>query len=69
VGKKFSGIKRHIAVDTQGRPHAVAVTTAAKRPPWPGEQRRLTLTEVWIRYSPGLGFNVIATLALNAREG
>lgn len=28
VGKKVSGIKRHIAVDTQGLPHAVAVTTA-----------------------------------------
>ena len=27
-GKKVSGIKRHIAVDTQGLPHAVAVTTA-----------------------------------------
>ncbi len=26
--KKVSGIKRHIAVDTQGLPHAVAVTTA-----------------------------------------
>jgi transposase len=28
IGKKVSGIKRHIAVDTQGLPHAVAVTTA-----------------------------------------
>ena len=28
AGKKLSGIKRHIAVDTQGLPHAVAVTTA-----------------------------------------
>jgi transposase len=27
-GKKISGIKRHIAVDTQGLPHAIAVTTA-----------------------------------------
>ncbi|WP_292977720.1 transposase, partial [Nitrosomonas sp.] len=27
-GKKVSGIKRHIAVDTQGLPHAIAVTTA-----------------------------------------
>ena len=27
-GKKVSGIKRHIAVDTQGLPHAMAVTTA-----------------------------------------
>ena len=25
---KVSGIKRHIAVDTQGLPHAIAVTTA-----------------------------------------
>jgi transposase len=28
AGKKVSGIKRHIAVDTQGLPHAVAVSTA-----------------------------------------
>ena len=28
AGKNVSGIKRHIAVDTQGLPHAVAVTTA-----------------------------------------
>ena len=28
AGKKVSGIKRHIAVDTQGLPHAMAVTTA-----------------------------------------
>lgn len=28
AGKKISGIKRHIAVDTQRLPHAVAVTTA-----------------------------------------
>ena len=28
VGKRVSGIKRHIAVDIQGLPHAVAVTTA-----------------------------------------
>lgn len=28
AGTKVSGIKRHIAVDTQGLPHAVAVTTA-----------------------------------------
>ena len=28
AGKKVSGIKRHIAVDTQGLPHAVAMTTA-----------------------------------------
>ena len=28
AGKKVSGIKRHIAVDTQGMPHAVDVTTA-----------------------------------------
>ena len=27
-GKKVSGIKRHIAVDTQGLPHAIVVTTA-----------------------------------------
>lgn len=28
AGKKVSGIKRHIAVDTQGIPHAIKVTTA-----------------------------------------
>lgn len=28
AGKKVSGIKRHIAVDAQGLPHALAVTTA-----------------------------------------
>lgn len=28
MGKKVSGIKRHIVVDTDGLPHAIAVTTA-----------------------------------------
>ena len=28
AGKKISGIKRHIAVDTNGLPHAILVTTA-----------------------------------------
>jgi len=28
ASKKVSGIKRHIAVDTQGFPHAIEVTTA-----------------------------------------
>lgn len=28
VGKKISGIKRHIAVDSQGLPHAIYITTA-----------------------------------------
>jgi len=28
AGKKVSGIKRHLAVDTLGLPHAVALTTA-----------------------------------------
>ena len=28
AGKKVSGIKRHIAVDTQGLPHGIQVTTA-----------------------------------------
>ena len=27
-GKKVSGIKRHVAVDTQGLPHAISITTA-----------------------------------------
>jgi hypothetical protein len=28
AGKKVSGIKRHLAMDTQGLPHAIEVTTA-----------------------------------------
>jgi len=28
AGKKISGIKRHIAIDTQGLPHAIHITTA-----------------------------------------
>jgi len=28
AGKKISGIKRHIAVDTQGLPHAISISTA-----------------------------------------
>ncbi len=28
AGKKVAGIKRHIAVDTQGLPHAIHITTA-----------------------------------------
>lgn len=28
AGKKVSGIKRHLTVDTQGLPHAIEVTTA-----------------------------------------
>ena len=28
AGKKVSGIKRHIGVDTRGLPHAIAVMTA-----------------------------------------
>ena len=28
AGKKISGIKRHIAVDSQGLPHAIHITTA-----------------------------------------
>ena len=28
AGKKISGIKRHIAVDTNGLPHAIAITAA-----------------------------------------
>lgn len=28
AGKKISGIKRHLAVDTQGLPHAFAITAA-----------------------------------------
>ena len=28
AGKKITGIKRHIAVDTQGLPHAIYITRA-----------------------------------------
>ena len=28
AGKKVSGIKRHIAVDSQGLPHAICITTS-----------------------------------------
>jgi len=28
AGRKVSGIRRHVAVDTQGLPQAIAVTTA-----------------------------------------
>ncbi len=28
AGKKISGIKRHVAVDTQGLPHGICITTA-----------------------------------------
>ncbi len=28
AGKRVSGIKRHVAVDTQGLPHAIHITTA-----------------------------------------
>ena len=28
AGKKISGIKRHIAIDTEGLPHAIHITTA-----------------------------------------
>jgi len=31
AGKKVSGIKRHIAVDTQGLPHALAVTITDRK--------------------------------------
>ncbi len=31
AGKKISGIKRHIAVDSQDLPHAIYVTTAEKK--------------------------------------
>ena len=30
AGKKVTGIKRHIAVESQGLPHAIAVTTARR---------------------------------------
>ena len=30
AGKKVSGIKRHIAVDTQGLPHAIHITTGQR---------------------------------------
>ena len=42
AGKKVSGIKRHIAVDTQGLPHAVAVTTQGNRAMWGVDRKLLT---------------------------
>ena len=47
AGKKISGIKRHIAVDTQGLPHVVAVTTAE------ATDRKGTL-QAMARCKPGL---------------
>ncbi|SIO72619.1 transposase, IS4 family [Burkholderia sp. GAS332] len=48
AGKKVSGIKRHIAVDTQGLPHAVAVTTA-------GVTDRKGMLQALMRCKPGPG--------------
>ena len=48
AGKKVSGIKRHIAVDTQGLPHAVAVTTAEVTD-------RKGALQAFERCKPGLG--------------
>ena len=45
AGKKVSGIKRHIAVDTQGLPHAIHVTTADVTDRGPGLWRCLTGAE------------------------
>jgi hypothetical protein len=46
AGKKVSGIKRHIVVDTLGLPHAVAVTTAEVTDRQ-GALMALDLYEVW----------------------
>jgi transposase len=42
AGKKVSGIKRHIAVDTQGLPHAVVIVTTANVPDRQGAIEMLT---------------------------
>lgn len=47
AGKKISGIKRHIAVDTQGLPHAISVTTA-------NVTDRLGATEMIAQWKPTL---------------
>ncbi len=51
AGKKVSDIKRHIAVDTQGLPHAVVVATANVTDHQSARQARQ-------RYQPGFsGFS------------
>ena len=55
AGKKVSGIKRHIAVDTQGLPHAIAVTTAEVTD-------RKGMLQAFQRCRSGLG-RVVAVLA------
>ena len=55
AGKKVSGIKRHIAVDTQGLPHAIAVTTAEVTD-------RKGVLQAFQRCRSGLG-RVVAVLA------
>ena len=42
AGKKVSGIKRHIAVDIEGLPHAIGITTAMLLIAW----ERLLLCQV-----------------------
>ena len=44
AGKKVSGIKRHVAVDSQGLPHAIHVTTPML-PTGPGLWRCLNKAE------------------------
>ena len=48
AGKEVFGIKRHIAVDTQGLPDAIAVTTATPAASFPatGEQKLGAAVEV-----------------------
>jgi len=48
TGKKVPGIKRHIAVDSQGLPHAIAVTTAQVTD-------RKRVLQAWQRCQPALG--------------
>ena len=45
AGKKVSGIKRHVAVDSQGLPHAIHVTTGPMLPTGPGLWRCLNKAE------------------------
>lgn len=67
AGKKVSGIKRHLTVDTNGLPHAMHVTTANV-----GDRQgalemlmrhRDTLSEV-VKLATSLQFVVLAFLAL-----
>lgn len=51
-GKKISGIKRHIVVDTNGLPHAIAVTTAEANKKHLSKVKKILTDGVVIQVSP-----------------